>query len=57
MHKMKTGIIGCGNISGIYFRNLKESPLVEVVACADLVPDRAQARAEEFDIANVYAVE
>ncbi|SMF87733.1 Predicted dehydrogenase [Paenibacillus uliginis N3/975] len=57
MNKMKAGIIGCGNISGIYFKNLKESPLVEVVACADLVPERAQERADEFNIANVYSVE
>lgn len=57
MIKMKAGIIGCGNISGIYLKNLKDSPLVEVVACADLIPERARQRADEFNIANVYNVE
>ncbi|WP_163879852.1 Gfo/Idh/MocA family protein [Paenibacillus favisporus] len=54
---MKAGIIGCGNISAIYLENLKKSPLVEVVAVADLVTERAQARAEEFGIANAYTVD
>lgn len=54
---MKAGIIGCGNISAIYLENLKKSPVVEVVAVADLVTERAQARAEEFGIANAYTVD
>ncbi|OZB91925.1 Gfo/Idh/MocA family protein [Paenibacillus sp. XY044] len=54
---MKAGIIGCGNISAIYLENLKKSPVVEVVAVADLVIERAQARAEEFGIANAYTVD
>ncbi|NMO94568.1 Gfo/Idh/MocA family protein [Paenibacillus lemnae] len=57
MQKMKTGIIGCGNISGIYFQNLKDSQWVEVVACADLVPERAKERADEYNIPYVYTVE
>ncbi|GIO55424.1 oxidoreductase [Paenibacillus cineris] len=56
-NKMKAGIIGCGNISAIYLENLKKSPVVEVVAVADLVTERAQARAEEFGIANAYTVD
>ena len=57
MKKMKAGIIGRGNISGVYFTNLKNSPWVEVVACADLIPDNAKKKAEEFNIPNVYTVE
>ncbi|MEK4358980.1 Gfo/Idh/MocA family oxidoreductase [Paenibacillus sp. FSL M7-1455] len=52
--KMKAGIVGCGNISAIYLENLKKSPVVEVVACADVVLERAAARAEEYGIANAY---
>jgi predicted dehydrogenase len=48
--KVKVGIIGCGVISGIYLENLPAFDLVEVVACADLVLDRAQARAAEFGV-------
>ncbi len=46
---MKVGIIGCGNISGIYFKNMCEvfSDL-DVIACADLDVDRAKEKAEEY---------
>ncbi|WP_211745571.1 Gfo/Idh/MocA family oxidoreductase [Paenibacillus sp. Marseille-Q4541] len=57
MKKMKTGIIGCGNISSIYLTNLKKSPVIEVVAVADLIMERAEARATEFSIENVYTVD
>ncbi len=47
------GIIGCGNISTIYLKNatgLFED--LEVAAVADLVEERARAKAEEFGIAR-----
>src|SRR5512146_2203677 len=52
MKKVKTGIIGCGAIAPSYLMHLTRtfSSLVEVVACADLVPERAQSRAEEFGV-------
>lgn len=46
--KTKIGIIGCGNISGIYFKNCTRFENLEVVACADLVPERAQVKAAEY---------
>src|SRR5919199_3268581 len=48
--KVRVGIVGCGVISGIYLKNLPAFDLVEVVACADLVLERAQARAAEFGV-------
>lgn len=48
--KVRVGIIGCGVISGIYLKNLPTFEAVEVVACADLVLERAQARAAEFRV-------
>ncbi len=48
--KVKVGIVGCGVISGIYLKNLPTFDLVEVVACADLLLERAQARAAEFGV-------
>ncbi|AOZ91499.1 Gfo/Idh/MocA family protein [Paenibacillus crassostreae] len=57
MEKVKVGIIGCGNISAIYLENLKRDPMIEVVACADLVQDRAKERAQEYGVASVYSVE
>ncbi|MCJ8013734.1 Gfo/Idh/MocA family oxidoreductase [Paenibacillus sp. KQZ6P-2] len=50
MNKVNVGIIGCGNISGIYFKNLKEFDAVHVAACADLDLERAKSRAEEYGI-------
>lgn len=44
--RIKVGLIGCGNISEIYFQNLKRFELLDLVACADLIPERAKAKAE-----------
>ncbi|ASR46957.1 oxidoreductase [Paenibacillus kribbensis] len=57
MERMKAGIIGCGNISTVYLENLQNSPLIEVVAVADLLEERARAKADEFNIENVYKVD
>lgn len=47
---MKTiGILGCGNISGIYFSNLaKVFKNVRIKSCADLDPARVQAKVAEY---------
>ena len=46
----RVGIIGCGNISGIYLTNCRRLPGLELVACADLDRARAQAKAAEHGI-------
>ena len=47
--KVKVGVVGCGNICGIYFKNMREVfDVLEVVACADMIPERAAKSAEEF---------
>ncbi len=45
------GIIGTGVISQTYLENLTSFPDVAVVAVGDVIPERAQAKAEEFGIA------
>jgi len=51
VRKMKVGIVGCGNISSIYLKNLSTIfDVTEVVACADIQIDRAKAKAQEFGI-------
>ncbi|MCL5409127.1 MAG: Gfo/Idh/MocA family oxidoreductase [Candidatus Omnitrophica bacterium] len=57
MEKVKVGIIGCGNISSVYFKKLKESEITDIVACADIIKERAQKKAEEFGIPKVYSVD
>jgi predicted dehydrogenase len=50
MEKIKVGIIGTGNISGIYLQNGSKFDSMQVVACADLDVDRAKAKAVEHGI-------
>lgn len=48
-NKVKIGIIGCGNISPVYFKAARRMQVLQLVGCADMVLERAQARAKEFD--------
>lgn len=50
---LRIGVIGVGNISGIYFTNLGRYASTEVVAVADLDLDRARAVAEKNGIGKV----
>ena len=54
---VKVGVIGCGAISGAYFTNCARFGILEMAACADLVPERAAARAEQFQVPRVCSVE
>jgi predicted dehydrogenase len=48
--KSKVGIIGCGNISEAYLRLAPRFSNVEIVAVADIVPEVARKRAEQFNV-------
>jgi len=48
--KAKVGIFGCGNISGIYLKNCPTFDSLQVVACADIIPSRAEEKASAFGI-------
>jgi predicted dehydrogenase len=50
MDKLGVGIIGCGNISTIYMRNMPSFRELRLIACADLRGEVAQAQAAEFGI-------
>ncbi len=47
---VRIGIIGCGNISPAYLNSIRRLEDIEVVACADIRMERAEARAQEFGI-------
>ena len=55
--KVRVGVIGCGSICGHYFKGCGAFHILDVVACADLIPERAEAKAEEFGIAKSCPVD
>ena len=52
--KIRVAIIGCGSVSGVYLPHLSKSEFVELVSVCDIKPERAKARAEQFNIPNQY---
>lgn len=57
MAPVRVGLVGCGTISKIYLENARKFHDLDVVACADLVPERAQARAAEYGVPRALAVD
>jgi predicted dehydrogenase len=53
---VKVGVIGCGNISGIYLKNSRLFADIEVAAVSDLDMQRAQAKADEYGIPKAVTV-
>ncbi len=56
MQTLKLGIIGVGNIAPAYIRGCAPFDVIKIVACADILVDRAQAFAAEHGIA-AYSVD
>jgi len=54
MKKYNVGLIGCGEISSHYLRFAKEvySDYFQITAVADLLPEKAEKRAKEYEIAK-----
>lgn len=48
--KLKVGIIGCGNILYAYVNGCKQFEILDLVACADIDPAKAEAAVKEFGI-------
>ena len=58
MEKVKIGIIGCGNISGIYLQNLTSTFVnTEVWAICDLVEERVKEAQQKYNIPNIFTME
>ena len=48
---MKVGVIGCGNIADIYFKNSKKYfNNFEIVACADIKEEASKTFAEKYSV-------
>jgi predicted dehydrogenase len=52
--KVRIGIIGCGSVSGVYLPHLRQCPYAELASTCDIIYERAQKRASEFNIPNSY---
>lgn len=56
--KVKTVVIGCGMISNIYIRNLKNLfNIVDLVAICDVNPDAAKQKAETYGVSRIMTIE
>jgi len=51
--KVNVGVVGCGNISGIYLEMGQTFEILNLAAVSDLVPERAAAQAEKYHIPRV----
>lgn len=52
------GVIGCGEISGIYLHNLcRRFAVTRVVGCSDIIPERSKQAAEAFGIRQMTNAE
>jgi predicted dehydrogenase len=56
MQRIKTGIIGCGNISKAYLLTAQSFPILDVVAVSDLDLPRAQAKTAECNVPKACSV-
>lgn len=57
MSTINIGIIGCGNISSTYFKNIPKFKHLSLVACADLDVERARIQADKFGVSKAYIVQ
>lgn len=56
--KVKTAVVGCGSISSIYIRNLKELfTIIDLVALCNRTRSKAEQKAAEFGIPRVMTLE
>ena len=54
MGALKVGVLGCGNIASEYLKQLHGRSSVEVLACADRHPERAEKAAREHGVPRHY---
>lgn len=47
---LRVGVLGCGNISDAYLTRAAEFEALTMVACADLDPTRAEAKAQQYGV-------
>lgn len=53
---MRVGLVGCGNVSRQYLRNVQNSDELKIITCADTVEANASAVASEFGLRKADTV-
>ena len=51
--KIGIGLVGCGTISDAYLKAAADFPVIEMIACADIQRDSADAKAVKFGIESL----
>ena len=58
VQKVKTAVIGCGMISNIYIRNLKNMfYIIDLVAVCDVFPAAAEEKARTFGVEKIMTID
>ena len=57
LRKVNVGVVGCGNISGIYLEMGQTFEILNLAAVSDILPERALAQAQKYHIPRAYSVE
>ena len=57
MNPLKLGIVGCGVIGTHHISDASKSPLVDLIAVADVIEERAKNSAEKFNVPKYYTNE
>ena len=53
MTDLGVGVVGCGVISGIYLENMPSFAGIKLVACTDIIPERAAEKAAKHGVVAV----
>lgn len=57
MQPVKVGVVGCGNISDIYFKNMDMFKGIEIVACSDTMLERSASKVEAYPYVHACTTE
>jgi predicted dehydrogenase len=56
LNPVRTAVIGCGDISGIYLENARKWDILDLRACANRTLSRAQSQAAKFHVPQVAPI-
>jgi predicted dehydrogenase len=57
MNTYNVGLLGCGDICDIYFRNCLSSKILNMAACASLHEEKAHRKAREYNIPKACSID